>query len=256
MVIDVFTFNGEYDLLEIRLNILNDYVDEFIIVEAPTTFSGLPKPLYYEEQKERYKQWHNKIKYFIIDESYSDNEISLAESSPNTRGADHWKREFLQKESIKKSLTHLKDDDICFIGDVDEIWTPDALEIDMCQKLKLRVYTYYLNNRSSEEFYGGIIASYDVIRDNCLNHLRTTSSRTDNYYGWHFTSLKDGLRRKLTDSYTEESYATPQVMNSLESNVESNRDFLGRGFTYKSDESELPKYLLDNKEKWKHLLKQ
>ena len=66
MICDVFTFNGEYDLLEIRLNILDKYVDQFVIVEAPTTFSGKSKPLYYEQGKDRYKQWHDKIKYFVI----------------------------------------------------------------------------------------------------------------------------------------------------------------------------------------------
>ena len=31
---DIISFNNELDMLEIRLNILNEYVDYFIIVEA------------------------------------------------------------------------------------------------------------------------------------------------------------------------------------------------------------------------------
>ena len=254
-VIDCVSFNGEYDILEIRLNILNDFVDEFIIVEAPTTFTGKPKELYFEKHKARYAPWLDKIKYFVIDENYTPEEIALAENSPNTKGASHWEHEFLQKESLKKALTHLKDDDIVFVGDADEIWSKEALEIDLCQKLKLKVFTYYLNNRSNEEFWGGLFATYDVIRDNCLNDLRNNSNKTENYFGWHFTSLKDGLRRKLTDSYTKESYATDEVMNNLEKNIENNKDFLGRGFTFKTDESKLPKYLKEHRQQYEHLFK-
>jgi hypothetical protein len=42
MVVDVVSYNGEEDLLEIRLNILGDFVDQFIICEAPTNFCGNP----------------------------------------------------------------------------------------------------------------------------------------------------------------------------------------------------------------------
>ena len=51
-VIDVFPFFNELDLLEIRLNSLDPYVDCFILSEATKTFSGLDKPLYYQENKE------------------------------------------------------------------------------------------------------------------------------------------------------------------------------------------------------------
>lgn len=261
-IIDCFTFNGEYDLLEIRLNILNDYVDEFIIVEAPTTFSGKPKPLYYEQGKDRYKQWHHKIKYFVIDENYTPEEIAQAENSQNTRGAAHWKREFLQKESIKKALTHLKDGDIVFIGDVDEIVRPESVEAwgkftGSPFKIKLDVYSYYLNNRSSEEFYGTLVSKYWHVRTDCLNHLRSNSWKSNLGGGWHFTSMGgyEEVKRKLSDSYTRESYWTEGVENNLKNNVENSKDFLGRGFVYTVDESNWPQFLKDNKQKYAHLCK-
>lgn len=260
-IIDCFTFNGEYDLLEIRLNILNNCVDEFIIVEAPTTFSGKPKPLYYEQGKERYKQWHNKIKYFVIDENYTPEEIAQAENSPNTRGAAHWKREFLQKESIKKALTHLKDGDIVFIGDVDEIWKPELAGWQHSHPMKARflVYCYFLNNFSSEVFWGTLIARYADIKNECLNHMRSDTSLywAGIFCGWHFTSLGgyEEVKRKLSDSYTRESYWTEGVENNLKNNVENSKDFLGRGFTYTVDESDWPQFLKDNKQKYAHLCK-
>lgn len=260
MVIDIFTFNGEYDLLEIRLNILDEFVDQFIICEAPTTFSGKPKSLYYKLQEDRYKKWHNKIKYFVIDENYTKEEIVLAESSPNTRGASHWKHEFLQKESIKKALVHLKDDDVCFVGDVDEIWSPDCLKIYWgvpIIKLMLRVYTYYLNNLSSELFWGTIMTEYKNIKDSCLNHLRSGEGcdRTEILCGWHFTSQGgvEEVKRKLDDSYTEESYNTKEVQIRLEERFQNNQDYMGRNFIFRIDESSWPIWLKENKQKYAHL---
>ena len=49
MVYDCFQFFNELDILKIRLNVMNDVVDKFVISEATETFSGLKKPLYYEE---------------------------------------------------------------------------------------------------------------------------------------------------------------------------------------------------------------
>jgi len=51
MIVDCFTYAGEADLLEIRFNILDEFVDRFVIAESPLCFSGLPKPLSFQEQQ-------------------------------------------------------------------------------------------------------------------------------------------------------------------------------------------------------------
>ena len=117
-IIDVCIYNGEKDLFEIRYNILKDYVDEFIVVEFDKTFSGQPKPWRFIEYNFKNVYYHG------LEEKDYLKYKELAENSPNTKGAEHWKREFMQKESIKDCLTHLKDDDIVFIGDTDEIVEP------------------------------------------------------------------------------------------------------------------------------------
>lgn len=253
MIYDITTFNGEYDLFDLRYNLLKDHVDEFIVVEFDKTFSGEHKPWYFAEKSLEYP----KVKWFLKLEKEYEKYRELAESSPNTAGAAHWTREFMQKESIKDALTHLKDEDIVFIGDVDEIWQPEALELSIHEplKLKLDVYTYYLNNRSTEQFWGSVVSEYRYIKDQCLNHLRTNAVKTPTTYGWHFTSMGGplSLRKKLTDSYTQESYATPEVLANLEYNIEHGRDFLGRSFSYTLDESDWPEYLKRNKEQYKHL---
>lgn len=256
MVVDCITYNGELEILKLRLNILYPYVDRFIIVEAKTTFSGHKKKLYWNRDERHFQDFWKKIDYFIIDEDYTPEEIALAASSPNTKGAKHWKREFLQKESIKKALAKYEDDDTIYIGDVDEIWdvhyNPRSLE-----KLRLRVYAYQLNNLSNEKFWGTLVGRWSEIKDKTLNHLRSdVSLRGSEYAGWHFTSmggLKE-VRRKLNDSYTPESYNTHEVQKLLPERLRTGRDYIGRDFRFTIDERDWPLYLIENRNKYRNLI--
>ena len=256
MIIDVITWNGESELFDIRYNVLRDFVDEFRVIEFDQTFSGKPKsPLFAQN-------WPKVKSYFITENIWSKYE-ELAKSSPNTQygqGAEHWVREFAQKESIKDYLIDLKDDDIVIIGDCDEIPQidlPNDSIVFYPSKIKLRVYSYYLNNRSNEEFWGNLIGIYKDIKGKCLNELRAFAPRIDGDRGWHFTSMggHEKVKQKLTDSYTKDSYANNWVMDNLDNNIKNNRDFLGRDFTYKISEESWPDYLKGNKDKYKHLLK-
>jgi len=67
-VFDSFIFFNELDLLELRLNILNDVVDYFVLTESPWTVSGNEKPLYYQENKDRFKKFNHKIIHNITEE--------------------------------------------------------------------------------------------------------------------------------------------------------------------------------------------
>lgn len=257
MIVDVITYNGERDLFDIRYNVLKDYVDEFIVVEFDKTFSGKPREMSELHNSFDYPKMHN---WFIPETAYNKYE-DLAKSSPNTeygKGAEHWIREFCQKESIKDCLTHLKDDDVVIIGDCDEIWKPIYIKrIKRPIKLGLLVYSYYLNQRSSEQFYGPLAANYSQIKNKCLNHLRTNPNNFEylKECGWHFTSMANSLKQKIEDSYTKETYANDWVMQHLEDNVKNNKDFLGRDFKYWIDESDWPPYLKENKDKYKHLMR-
>ena len=252
-VVDVITYAGEKDIFDIRYNILKDYVDTFVVVEFDQTFSGYPKPLYFQQIFDKYP----KVCYTKVIGTPYNKYLDLAKSSPNTVGAEHWKREFCQKEYIKDCLVGLDDEDIVFIGDADEI--PDMsmanLLLDSPFKLRLKVYTYYLNNHSTEEFWGTLRSSYYHIKYSCLNHLRTNAWKTGFDAGWHFTSMAKSLKQKLKDSYTDEDYATDEILEQVDENIENDRDFLGRPFKYTKDESNWPQYLKDNKAKYKHLLK-
>ena len=267
MVVDCILYNGEADILEIRLSVLNEFVDQFVICEAKTTFSGKPKPLYFEQQKERFSQWLPKIKYSVIDEN--DPELwKIAHSSPNTGGIEHWEREFIQRESIKKAIIHLQDEDICYISDCDEIWKAQEIGDDI-YKIEQKVYSYYLNNRSSESWAGTFVGKYKNIKNELLNHLRAGNGFKLNDRstwngriilldaGWHFTNIGgvEELKRKI-ESYGHQELNTESFKNTLSQKIKDNVDYMGfRDFKMWVDESDLPKYILDNKEKYGKLFR-
>ena len=256
-VIDVFTYNGEKDIARLHFEILNPFVDLFIVCEAKTTFTGHKKPIYFSEHEQYFKKFWPKTRLFIIEEDYFPEEIEQAIRSPNTRGAKHWINEFLQKESIHKALyKYAQDGDTLYIGDVDEIWQPYSGNLPA--KLKLKVYAYYLNNLSNEQFWGTFVTKYKYIKDKCLNHERSrTDIRTEDYFGWHFTSQGglEEVRRKLNDSYSNESYNTEEVQNNLQQRHIQGIDYLGRNFIFTKDEENWPQYLKQNKKKFKHMLR-
>lgn len=280
-VYDVFTFFNELELLEIRLNILAPSVDRFVIIESNETFSGKPKELIFEQNKDRFKQFANKIIHYVIDDVPKDEDdlkkrlenpkigdldkeiITNALTSDNIpKGAIHWLKEFYQKESIKKALVGLNDNDICFVSDVDEIWTPEML-IDFRRndvfKLRQLVYAYYLNNRSDESWAGTLVTKYKTIREGCVNHLRTVGKTKHTYLkngGWHFTNQggADRIRTKL-ESYGHQEFNTDSIKSEIEKKMESNKDFVGRRFKFWTDERDLPYYIKAHRDRYKHFFK-
>ena len=119
MIYDCFTFFNELDLLEIRLNVLNDVVDKFVLVEATTTFSGTPKPLYFNENKKRFDKFASKIIHVII----NDTPIQ-----PKTIIGEYWSWEFFQRNAIVRGLVNCKETDTILISDLDEIPNPNQIK--------------------------------------------------------------------------------------------------------------------------------
>ena len=122
MIYDCFTFFNEYTILDIRLNTLYDYVDKFIIVEATRSHQNLPKPLYFEENKDKYIKFLDKIIHVVID-SYPEH--------------SYFSYEAHQRDEIYTKLKGVaSDDDIVFISDADEIWNPKVIDtVNLEQKI-------------------------------------------------------------------------------------------------------------------------
>ena len=62
-VLDAVLMSSELDLLEIRMNELDDVVDYFLIVESNTTFTGLTKETHFAQNRLQFGKFEGKIKY-------------------------------------------------------------------------------------------------------------------------------------------------------------------------------------------------
>lgn len=266
MVYDIFTFCYELELLELRLNILNDYVDKFVIIEATETFMGESKRLYFQENKHRFDKWKHKIIHYVIDDYPNDKELyEMAKRSPNVGAGEHWwVREFYQKESIKKALVGLNDDDVCYVSDIDEIWRPN-LNIDFTQADMFRPrqtsYLYYLNNRTDgiDLWTGTIVVRYKTIKESCLNHLRTrsmTQYKVIENGGWHYEAFggKQGALIKM-NICKHPDYYQQHHRDYMTQRIENNMDYKGRNLRLFIDNSDLPDYVNDHKDQYKHFFK-
>ena len=69
-IYDCFMYFDEDLLLDIRLNILNNYVSKFVITEATYTHNGSKKKLRFDINN--FKKFKDKIKYIIVNEQPSN----------------------------------------------------------------------------------------------------------------------------------------------------------------------------------------
>lgn len=248
MIYDCFYFFNELDLLEIRLNILNNYVDKFILVEATETFNGKSKKLIYKDNIEKFKDFNHKIIHYIVDDYPDNKEIyNKALNSPNTGNKEHWwMREFYQKESLLKPLSIANDNDLIFISDIDEIWNPKIdysfISDDNVYKPIQTARPFYLNYKSNQPFSdwtGTRVGLMKTVKKYGPNHFRTEAfvqSKPILNGGWHFSWLTRS-ENKWDDRHPDNKNRFNSVCS----------------YSYWKDETDLPEYLKDNKKKYKHL---
>lgn len=108
-LVDVVTFFNELDLLEDRLNYLNDHVDHFIIIESNRTHSDKPKELLFEANKARFAKFLHKIT--LLHKIYPG----------QGQYSDAWGFEFEQRNFVSSVLGNFSDEDVFMVSDLDEI---------------------------------------------------------------------------------------------------------------------------------------
>jgi len=115
-IFDCFTISNELDLLEIRLNELAPVVNTFVIAESPVTFQGDPKPLYFQENKNRFALFADRIRHVVVDDMPG-----------GTGERSHLRRERHQRNSLLSALSDAVAQDFILLSDVDEIVRAEAL---------------------------------------------------------------------------------------------------------------------------------
>ena len=174
-VFDAFPFRNELDLLEARLIELDEVVYRHVLVESPLTYTGLPKPLYFAENKERFAPWQDKIVHVVAD-------VSDQTSNPG--------RENAQRNALWRGLDGYGAGDILITGDADEIPHPDSIETTGV-KILHRHHPVAVNLRDWT-FWGGYVAQLGPRRPDMLElrqrlHSRLIPEVEGN--GWHFSWL-------------------------------------------------------------------
>lgn len=268
MIYDCFTFFNELDLLEIRLNILNDYVDKFVIVEATRTQNNKEKILYYDKNKERFAKFNDKIVHIVVD------------SFPAS--LEQWTIENYQRNKIMQGLSGCKDNDVIIISDLDEIPNPKYIKKYKHTKriigFQLNTFNYYLNNYSVGQHHETrfpkmlsyknlksilndvkIIDTYDKkvnigTTPTLVRIYKGKLQKTILNAGWHFSYIGglEVVKEKFTSScegvniFTKEQYEKRSQEKLFNNQFDLIPVYIDGSF---------PKYIRDNTEKYSNLIK-
>ena len=252
-IYDCFLFFNELDILEIRLNELYNVVDKFIIVEATESHNNKPKDLFFLKNKSRFNKFLDKIDHFIIDR-FDSNQC--------------WARENYQRNFLQNGVSKAEDNDIILISDLDEI--PKKEQVLNLKSQSLFPYVFvqrhssvFLNRVNKYEQEGrwlGTAAALkkDIITFQDIINTKNNFTQIENG-GWHFSYCGDAkkIAYKIKNFAHSEYENEANDLDILNYRIDNNLDLLGRngGETKKIEiDNTFPSYLVNNIEKYEHLI--
>ena len=288
-IYDCFMYFDEDIVLDVRLNFLNEFVDQFVIIESEYNHRGEKRvPLF---KIDKFKKYKDKIKYILINDIPPGIEIINKEDEDVYRKSifNASKRENLQRNQILKGLTEANEEDWIIISDLDEI--PNLSKINLKNtKDKLIFFNqhmmyYKFNLKLNDYIWVGSKAckmknlqSPQWIRD--IKNKNYGWWRIDIFFsnrkynnilfveegGWHFSYLKNpkDIEKKLKSYLHHIDYdLNPVGVEGIEKMINSKRTiynikadqkenkFDGINKLSKIDINLLPSYILENKDKFK-----
>ena len=202
-IYDCFMYFDEDLLLDLRLNSLNKFVKKFVITEATYTHNGNKKKLNFNINN--FKKFKDKIIYIVVDEppknilkiTDKDNKNKIGEKLILNGMA----RDYHQRESLSKGLTHALDEDIILISDLDEIPNLENLNIQNIKNniiiFEQKIFYYKLNLLYDDFLWHGTKA---VKNKNFLSPQWLRNVKGRNYPKWRidtFFSKKNTLASSL-----------------------------------------------------------
>lgn len=244
-VIDTFTFFNELPMLLLRLTELDDVVDTFILVEATITHSGLPKPLFFQENKVMFEKFLHKIVHIVV------------EDLPD---AGTWVREQAQRTAIYRGLSQLtiQPDDLIIVSDVDEI--PDPTQLMLLKKHGLQggihcllqdMYYYNTTCKMTHYWRHPKIMNFKELQGNPdLNRIRLTFEYpVISPGGWHFSYFgnADLIQTKLKSfahsEFNNDFYTNPERIQKMINERKDlfERDYVPTVYVPKGTNTYLPK---------------
>ncbi len=290
-IFDCFMYFDEDVVLDARLNILNSYVDYFVIVESVFTHKGDKRNLKFNHKK--FEKYKDKIIYLIYDEDLSEIEIvknddNEAEASRKyILNAAH--RENGQRNYIEKGLVNAENNDLILISDVDEIPNLTGLNFEkITQKIimfKQDMFYYKFNLCIPDLKWTGTKGckkkdlvnpqwlrnikdrKYPIFRlDILLSDKKYSSIKIIENGGWHFSNIKTAqeIEHKLKSylhhrEFDLEPLTTKQIEEIIRNKqaiydlkLDKRINKIGVGSKLKKFElKKLPTYIQENQNKYK-----
>lgn len=287
-VYDCFMFFDEIMLLELRLRMLDPYVDYFVISESTYTHSGHRKELLFD--KNQFSEFAHKIHYIVVDQPPPDlyTADELLDRPRDKAVLNALKYDNHQRNALMQGLNDAGNDDIIIISDLDEIPNLEGVDFNKIRNryiIFMQQFFYYkfnlrLDNRpwpgskacrkkhlKSPQFLRNIKLKryHPLLRpDTWLNEKKHYSIAIIEHGGWHYTCLKspEDIDFKLNhfahhQEYTESKLDTDAI-NKL---IAEKKALWITEMPDTADPSlstiewhELPAFIRNNKEKYQAFL--
>jgi beta-1,4-mannosyl-glycoprotein beta-1,4-N-acetylglucosaminyltransferase len=236
-IVDCFIFYNELDMLLYRLDTLFEYVDYFVIVESKYTHSGKEKELFYNNNKELFKDFNSKIVYVMLDDlPYKFPNIDYSKNQ-------QWDNEHYQRNAIKNGIDQLQlnNEDVIIISDLDEIPDYNLLSsiknnvfiVNYINSLEQDFYYYNLNSRMIQKWNSSKILSYKTYNYLKLSFqdIRHFTCKNITKAGWHLSYFGDKyfIQNKIQNfghqEYNNDTYTNIDI---IEKRINDQIDLYGR----------------------------
>tara|TARA_Y100000816_G_scaffold290396_1_gene278984 strand:+ start:5031 stop:5900 length:870 start_codon:yes stop_codon:yes gene_type:complete len=284
-------FFDEDLILDLRLNILDKYVDYFVIVESTFNHKGEKRNLKFSIKN--YEKFKNKIIYLIFDQQPQSIEKILTTDNEDEKSRKYifnaYHRENAQRNFISEGLKTAKNEDLILISDVDEIPNLKDLNFkEISQRIilfKQKMFYYKFNLKLPNFTWVGTKACKKKIlitpqwlrniKDKKYSFLRLDAMFSKTKYidikfiesgGWHFSNiktpgeienkLKSYLHHREFDVNPISKFEINQIVKKKQAiydlKVDKKMVKIGEGEKLQKYPIEkLPKFLQDNLEKYK-----
>ena len=257
-IFDCFQYFNEDHMVDLRMNILNNDVDFFVISESTRTHQGENKKLNFNI--ENFKKYKHKIIYTIAD--FKEHENFLNHQGGESLIEQH------QRNNILNGLTKADENDLIILSDSDEI--PDLKKINQIKKStkftafsqKMFMYKLNLQNLDESNWIGSkICLKKDLPKPQKLRDLKFKNYpfwRIDKKNlqiisgGWHFSFLQspEEIAKKIK-SYSHGEFNTEENVNinKINQKIKNSIDIFNRGYQLKKIDidSSFPEYVYKNK---------
>ena len=280
-------------MYEVRLNILNNYVDKFVIVESLFSHSGNPKKKNFDINN--YPKFKDKIIYILIDKE-PENLYDVSEGSPDRVGRlrlNSLKRIKQQYNAIKKGIDSADSEDLILLSDCDEIPNLENLKKDKIKNeiilFKQKIFYYKFNLQHSKLDWFGTkgckkkkIKTFEWLRniknkkyefwrlDTLFSNNKYINVQIENNGGWHFSKIKNekdifytlsnyGEHNEFERSGIKEDDIKSLIQNqelyfNHSGDKKSENKYAAKIKLNKVPINDMPKYLIDNQKKFKDWL--